>query len=187
MKYIASAALMLNLGLTGLYAHDWPINMTFSGTAGSSSVNLNIDGRTNGENNFTGNGNLGSFTFREVEAEGGAPQESSTCSGPNLMYGTLSVGAGVLSFADGSSLVLNLREGTDCVDLAAPAAHCTRIFDITGGTGRFKHAKGSLSMDENLRPILANSSGFPVFFASSGQFTGTVSRVHGDADDHDDH
>jgi hypothetical protein len=57
-------ALMLNLGAAGLYAHERPVKMTFSGTAGPSLVDLNIPDRTNGEDNFAGNGNLGSFTFR---------------------------------------------------------------------------------------------------------------------------
>ncbi len=176
MKYIASAALMLNLGVAGLFAHERPVNMTFSGTAGGSSVDLQIPGRMTGEDNFAGNGNLGTFTFREVEANGGTPQQSSTCSGPNFIYGTLSVGSAVLSFGDGSSLVLKLTEGADCINLAEFEAHCTRTFEITSGTGRFKNAKGTLSMDETLHPLLANSSG-PVFFSSTGGFTGTISGV----------
>jgi hypothetical protein len=187
MKYIASAALILNLGAAGLYAHERPVKMTFSGTAGPSLVDLNISGRTNGEYNFSGNGNLGSFTFRHVEADGGPPQQSSSCSGPNLVYFTLSFGAGVLSFADGSSLVLKLREGTDCINPVDLVAHCTRIFDITSGTGRFKHATGSITMDEHLHAILLNSSGAPVFLASTGEFGGTVSGVQGDGDGDDGH
>jgi len=87
------------------------------------------------------------------------------------------MGAGVLSFQDGSSLTLNLTEGSDCIDLAKLEAHCVRSFEIKSGTGRFKNATGTLTMDETLHPILTNSSGAPVFFASAGGFTGTISGV----------
>ncbi|MFL6450491.1 MAG: hypothetical protein ACJ746_22845 [Bryobacteraceae bacterium] len=186
MRYIASAALIFTLGVGGLYAYERPVKMTFSGTAGASAIDLQYPGRMTGEDNFAGNGNLGSFTFREVESNGGSPQESSTCSGATKLYFTLQVGAGVLSFGDGSSLVLNLREGSDCIDTEALVAHCIRVFDIKSGTGRFKNAKGTLTMEELLHPILANSSG-PVFFVSAGGFTGSISGVQRDEDGHDDH
>src|SRR4051794_26179811 len=117
MKYMAAMALMLSLGAAGIYAHDRPVKMRFSGTAGPSAVDLQIPDRTTGEDNFAGNGNLGSFTFRELEADGGSPQHSINCSGPTQLYLTLSVGAGVLRFQDGSLLFLTLTEGADCIDL----------------------------------------------------------------------
>lgn len=174
MKYVLTMALMLNLGVAGLHAHDRHVKMTFSGTAGPSSVDLQIPNRATGEDNFTGTGTLGAFTFREVESNGGSPEQSSTCAG---LYFTLSMGAGVLSFQDGSSLTVNLTEGSDCIDLVNLKAHCIRNFQIKGGTGRFKNATGSLTMDETLQSILMNSSGTPVFFASAGGFTGTISGV----------
>lgn len=178
MKYIAAMALMLNLGAAGIYAHDRPVKMRSSGTAGLSAVDLQIPDRTTGEDNFAGNGNLGSFTFRELEAFGGPPQRSSTCSGATQLYLTLSVGAGVFRFQDGSLLFVTLTEGADCIDLLppeGPGAHCTRSFNITGGTGRFEKATGRLTFTETLVPLLTNLSGAPVFFASTGEFTGTVS------------
>jgi hypothetical protein len=177
MKYIAAIALVLNLGVTGLYARDRHVNMRFSGTAGPSSVDLQIPDRTTGGDNFTGNGTLGAFTFREVESNGGSPEQSSTCSGP---YFTLSIGAGVLSFQDGSSLILNLTEGSDCIDLDPEhlSALCTRTFEIKRGTGRFKNVTGgSLTMTETLHPLLANALNMPAFFESSGEFKGTISGV----------
>lgn len=166
---------MLNLGVVGLHAHDRHVKMTFSGTAGRNSVDLQIPDRTTGGDNFTGNGNLGAFTFREVESNAIYPEQSSTCSGP---YFTLSVGAGVLSFQDGSSLILNLKEGSDCVDLVKLEAQCIRVFEVKGGTGRFKNVTGgSLTMTETLHPLLATVLNMPVFFESSGEFTGTISGM----------
>ena len=67
-------------------------------------------------------------------------------------------------------------------------------FQITGGTGRFKDASGILTLTETVLPVLADASNNPVFFASTGEFTGMISGVaaederqderrHGDAYD----
>jgi len=86
-------------------------------------------------------------------------------------------GAGVLRFQDGSLLKVNMTQGDDCVDLAAQQGHCTVTFQITGGTGRFKDASGVLTLTETVLPVLADASSLPVFFASTGELTGTVSGV----------
>jgi hypothetical protein len=86
-------------------------------------------------------------------------------------------GAGVFRFLDGSLLKVHLTQGSDCIDLAAQEAHCTMTFKITGGTGRFKNASGDLSLTETTVPVLADASNNPVFFAATGEFTGTVSGV----------
>ena len=39
-KHIATVALTLNLGVTGIYAQQTPVNMSFSGTAEPSVINL---------------------------------------------------------------------------------------------------------------------------------------------------
>jgi hypothetical protein len=50
-------------------------------------------------------------------------------------------------------------------------------FQITGGTGRFKDAAGTITLTETVLPVLADASNNPVFFAATGEFTGTVSGV----------
>ena len=182
-KHIATAALMLNLGVASVYAHQKDVKMTFSGTGGASAINLQIPGTATGEDNFAGNGTLGSFTFRNVEAQITSPQTSSTCSGPTQLYLTIAAGAAVFRFDDGSLLKVNLTEGADCIDLAELEAHCTRTFQIIGGTGRFKDASGTLTLTETVKPVLADALNNPVFFAATGEFTGTVSGVAKDEDD----
>jgi hypothetical protein len=86
-------------------------------------------------------------------------------------------GGGVFRFQDGSLLKVNLIQAGDCIDLKALEAHCTMTFQITGGTGRFKEASGTLTLTETVVPVLADASDNPVFFASTGEFTGTVSGV----------
>ena len=56
-------------------------------------------------------------------------------------------------------------------------AHCTWIFKISGGTGRFKNATGALTLTETALPVLADAHNNPVFFAATGEITGTVSGV----------
>ena len=76
-----------------------------------------------------------------------------------------------------------MTQGADCIDLEKlpGIGHCTLILQITGGTGRFKDASGSiLTLTETNVPVLADALNNPVFFASTGEFTGTVSGVIGD-------
>jgi hypothetical protein len=186
MKHIATIALMLNLGVAGVYAHEKPVKMTFSGTEGPSAINLQLPDTHTSEFNFGGNGALGSFTFRNVEAEAVSPQQSSSCSATQVYFPTVA-GAGVFRFQDGSLLNVNLTEGFDCIDFAAMEAHCTRTFKITGGTGRFKDASGGLTFTETSVPVLADAFNNPVFFADTGgEITGTVSGVHMEEEHHDE-
>ena len=179
MKHIATVALMFNLGVAGVYAQQTSVKMPFSGASAASTINLQQPGTSTGEENFAGKGTLGQFTFRNISAETTSPQPSSTCSGPTQLHFIRVAGAGVLRFQDGSLLMVNLTQGDDCVDLVAQQGHCTMIFKIAGGTGRFKDASGILTLTETVLPVLADATGNPVFFASTGEFTGTVSGVAG--------
>ena len=182
MKYIAAIALILNLGVASVYAQQHSVKMVLSGTDVPSTVNLQQPNTTNDEANYTGNGTLGLFTFHYVRAIEPSPQLPSTCSGPNKIAGSSVTGAGVFSFQDGSQLKANLTQGSDCIDLAVGEAHCILTFQITGGTGRFKDASGDLTLTETVVPVLADVLGKPVFFAATGEFTGTVSGVAREAD-----
>jgi hypothetical protein len=148
--------------------------MTFSGTSAASTVNLQQPNTSNEEDNFTGKGTLGSFTFRNVRAIANSPATSSTCSGPNMLYFPDPAGAGVFRFEDGSLLNVHLTQGGDCIDLAAQEGHCTLTLQITGGTGRFQNASGTLTFTETSVPVLADALNNPVYFAATGEFTGTV-------------
>jgi hypothetical protein len=189
MKHIATVALMLNLGVASVYAHQKPVKMTLSGNATSSSaINLQQPGTNTDEENYAGNGTLGAFTFRNVSAETTSPQPPpSTCSGPSQLYFVRVAGGGIFRFQDGSLLTVNLTQGADCVDLAAQEGHCTMIFQITGGTGRFKDASGVLTLTETARPVLADAFSNPVFFTEVADLTGTVSGVARGDEDGDGH
>ena len=72
---------------------------------------------------------------------------------------------------------MNLTQGGDCIDLTTGLAHCTLTFKITGGTGRFQHASGVLTMTETVETVAADALGNPVFFAATGEFTGAISEI----------
>ncbi len=65
MKHIATAALILNLGVASVYAQQGPI--TFSGTVTPSAAVLQ-DGVGTSEYNFAGTGALGAVTFQSLSA-----------------------------------------------------------------------------------------------------------------------
>jgi len=176
MKHIATVALMLNLGVASVYAQEKPVSMEFSGTSAPSTISLGT-GTPTGEYSLAGNGTLGPFTLRAVSAGTASPQESSTCPSPKLYFPTIA-GGGVFRFRDGSLLKVHLTEGSDCIDLAAQEALCIRTFQVTGGTGRFEDASGgTVTLTETVVPVLADASNHPVFFAVTGELTGTVSGV----------
>ena len=178
MKHLATVALILNLGVAPAYAQDESVKMTYSGTSGASATNLQQPGTQTVEENFEGNGALGPFTIRIISAETTSPQQPpSTCSGPSNIYFSRKTGAGVLRFQDGSLLIVNMTHGADCIDLEKQQGHCNLTLQITGGTGRFKDASGTLTLTELNVPVLADALNSPVFFASTGEFTGTVSGV----------
>ena len=179
MKHIATVALMLNLGVAGVYAQQRAVKMTFSGNLGTTTTSLAPNTNTD-EQNLAGNGTLGPFTFRELHADPAAPQPSSTCSpgnAPPRLYFPNVAGGGVFRFQDGSLLTVGVTAGSSiCIDFMAGVAHLTTNYQITGGTGRFKGASGTLRLTAILTPVVFNAGG--VFLATdTGEFEGIVSGV----------
>jgi hypothetical protein len=170
MKQLATVPLMLGLGLASVYAQQGPLR--FSGTAHPSPVVL-YNGAGTTEYNFAGNGMMGGFTFQSLSASAPAqPPPSSGCA----LYSSVVAGGGVFRFADGSLLIVNSAQGTDCVQFTAkgPVAHCIRTFTIAYGTGRFKQvpAGGTVNLDETLMGVFPNGPGLA---AVTG--TGVISGV----------
>lgn len=175
MKYIATAALLFTLGVTVVSAQQTTVKMKFSGTAANSAVNLLQPNTSMDEDNFAGKSALGSFTVRNIRAFPNSPTPSSTCSGPYLLHFTESAGGSVVRFDDGSLLFLNLTQGSDCIDLSTGDAQCLLTFQVTGGTGRFKNASGTLTMTETAVPAVSDAMGNGALYGATGEFTGTIS------------
>jgi hypothetical protein len=173
MKHIATVALMINLGVASVYAQQQPVKMTFSGTVVPSTINLQPSTNTD-EVNLAGSGAGGQFTYRELHADTASPQTSSTCSGPTHLFFQTVAGGGVFRFQDGSLLTVSITAGTLCIDFMAGAAHLTETYQITGGTGRFKGASGTLTSTSTWTPTVFDASGSPQLLTSTGEFHGTV-------------
>ena len=172
MKHIATVALMLSLGVAGVYAQEWPVRMTFSGTNVATTINLQPNTVTD-EHHSAGNGTFGAFTFRELHADvAPAPQPPSGCSGPDF---AVVAGAGVFRFQDGSLLIVTVKDGSGCINLAAGYAALIVNYQITGGTGRFEGASGALTMTYTHRAVLRNAANAPALLALTGEIEGTVS------------
>ena len=178
--FLAIAA-VLTLGVAAAFAQESVnVKLTFSGTSENSANNLQQPNTSNDEDNFAGTGTLGSFTLRNVRAISMAPPPTppDTCSGPNDLFLPELAGGGVFRFQGGSLLYLQLTQGGDCIDLSTGEAHCTLTFQITGGTGRFRNASsGTLTLTETVVTVITDAYGNPVFFAATGEITGTVSGV----------
>ena len=174
MKHLATVALMLNLGVAGIYAQQQPVKMTFSGTNVATTINM-APGTVTDEQHSAGFGSLGPFTFRELHADALTPQPSSSCSGQN--HPVVS-GAGVFRFLDGSLLTVNIKEGSVCIDFNAGVSLVTVRYQITGGTGRLEGASGELRYSAKMKPVLFNPvTSFPALLTLTGEIEGTISRV----------
>ena len=139
MSNITTVALMLNLGVAGVYAQERPVKMKFSGTNVATTINL-LTNTVTDEQQSAGDGTFGAFTFRELHADGQSPQPPSGCFGPNF---AVFAGAGVFRFQDGSLLIVTVMKGSGCVNLSAGSAALSVQYQVTGGTGRFESASGS--------------------------------------------
>ena len=145
--------------------------MTFSGTNVATTINLRPNTVTD-EQQSAGTGTFGAFTFRELHADGPAAQPPSGCSGPNF---AVVAGAGVFRFQDGSLLIVTVKDGSGCVNLAAGNAALIINYQITGGTGRFEGASGALTLTATLMAVLRNAANAPALLTLTGEIEGTVS------------
>jgi len=172
MKHIATVALMFNLGVAGVYAQEWPVKMRFSGTNVATTINLQPNTVTD-EHHSAGDGTFGPFTFRELHADlSPSPQPPPGCSGPNF---AIVAGGGVFRFQDGSLLIVTVKDGSGCINLAAGYAALIVNYQITGGTGRFEGASGALTTTYRHSAVLRNAANAPVLLALTGEIEGTVS------------
>jgi hypothetical protein len=193
MRHLTTAALMLNLGIASLYAQQpaeedsrgGRVRMKFSGSTMSTTLVL-APNTANHESHVAGSSSLGPFTYRGLWADDPASQSPGSCGsgfGPNFR---VVAGGGVFRFEDGSLLTVQLTQGTSCIDIADPAHPVGRQFEtyqITGGTGRFKHAAANcgvtagdctLQLTATRRVVLRDSSGAVKFVTFAGEFQGTV-------------
>ena len=173
MKHIATVALMLSLGVAGVYAQERPVKMKFSGSMVPTSIVMQPNTITD-EELLAGDGALGSFTFRKLRTDALAPEPSNACSGPSQVNIPVVAGGGVFRFQDGSLLTVTVTEGTLCIDLDHLVGHLTETYQITEGTGRLEGVQGNLTLTGTLRVALVDASGAPKLLTNTGGFEGTL-------------
>ena len=174
MRHVSTLALVLAFGATGVQAQQLPVWITFSGSNMATQINLQSGAAPAGDITLAGHSSLGVFTWHEVAATAAAP--SGTCGGPNLLSFPNVAGAGVFRFQDGSLLTTKLTGGSACVDVTAGTATLTVTDQITGGTGIFKNATGTLKYTIAARTVLADAAMKPVLIAVDGEGSGTMVR-----------
>jgi hypothetical protein len=172
-RRLVLVALMLNPGVAAAHEEQSHVKMTFSGTNVATTINLQANTITD-ETHLAGRGSLGPFTFRELHADGAAPQPPSGCVGPS--FGVVK-GAGVFRFPDGSLLIVTVVDGSGCINPAAGKAALVVNYQISGGTGRFTGASGNLTMTATIMPVLRNASNSPALLTNTGKFEGTIFRA----------
>lgn len=175
MKHLSILALVLTLSAPCIHAQQVPpIPVWFieSGTAMNSQLNLQ-PGTSTTNVTSAGHSSLGAYSFHLVQAGGAVPMPSASCGGALLNFPAVT-GAGVYRFQDGSLLTVKIKEAAICVDLVAGNAKVTSTYQITGGTGIFKGASGTITGTALSSPVLFDSTMSPVFFAVDGESTGTI-------------
>ena len=176
MRHIAVVALMIPFGVAVSFAQPGPVQITLSGSAAASTISLRPDAPTS-EYRLAGSGTFGKFDLRVVSVSIPSPQPSSTCSGPTKVYGAAVGGGGVFRFENGDLLQVNLTGGSDCIDFAVGKALCVRVFQITGGTGRFDTASGNITLTMVVAPAVGDASNIPVLFTVTADIKGDVARA----------
>jgi hypothetical protein len=162
MKHISILVLALTLGAASVQAREQPVQMTYSGSGAYLAPPINlVPGGNSPLSDLTvaGDGSLGPFTLHEVAATTATPT-SAGCAAPDMSAAFAFVkAAGIFRFQDGSLLTYELKAGTSCIDFTKGFASSTITEQITGGTGRFKNASGTLTIKVPMSyPVLFDST-----------------------------
>ena len=179
MKHIATMALMVSLGVAGVYAQEIHVKMTFSGNGSASAIDLKQPDPTPWKRMSPG-------TVRSARSRfelSGLPQLLRNR--PPLARATFfPAWPAVRHSLSGWDSIEGQSEGRRRLHrFRANEGHCTLIFEINGGTGRFQNASGLLTYVENAEPVLFDAPGMSVALGTEvGEITGTISGVGQDQD-----
>lgn len=152
------------------------VKMTFSGSFVPTAIAVEPNTITD-EELLAGDGTLGPFTFRKLRTDDTSPEGFGTCGnglGPSFR---VTNGGGVFRFEDGSLLTITVADGgVLCIDLDHVVGHLAETYQITGGTGRFKGASGTLQSTGRLKPVLTlpSNPNAAVLITNAGDLKGTV-------------
>jgi hypothetical protein len=149
ISLIAATFLTLAASIPAVNAEGIPLRKPFTGTWEANEVTT-----------FFGNPAIGFFSNGEGTL-------SSTQLGPFALYLTVLVDVGTfdgvgrarLIDANGDSIFTYASGHADPVTPEPPVFHITETHIVTGGTGRYAHARGSFSVDRTIDLSTGDSSG----------------------------
>lgn len=148
------------------------VRMTFSGSMIPTAIEVKKDTITD-EELLQGDSSFGPFTFRKLRTDS-AHSEPASCGAGFGASVPVVAGGGVVRFEDGSLLMVTIAEGVLCVDFQHLVGHLTETYQITGGTGRFNGASGTLQLTATLKPVLFSDSNAAVLLTTVGELKGAV-------------
>jgi hypothetical protein len=182
MKHIWTFVLVL-MSSASIQARELHVNMTYSGSITGPIVSAPPLSLVPGGNSpltdltVAGDGSFGPFTLHEVAATTTSPTSFGCAAPDNSAAFTFVKAAGIFRFQDGSLLTYELKAGISCIDFTKGFGNTTLTEQITGGTGRFKNASGTLTIKVPMSyPVLFDATmTHPVLLAvPSGEVTGTI-------------
>jgi len=157
----------------GADARQAQVKMSFSGSMIPTAIGVQPDTITD-EELLAGSGSFGQFTFRALRTDEMSPIGFGSCGdgfGPSIR---VVAGGGVFRFEDGSLVMVNLTDGVLCIDFDHLVGHLTETYQITGGTGRFESASGTLQVTKRLKPVMVSPAGQAVLLTITGELKGTI-------------
>ena len=150
-----------------------PWSGTFSGSGISTNIDTNRDGSKAGWDTDVINSNLGRFSSQDVGEVLPPPSAPVTCPQGNLEFPYLLISVVSTHEETGDQLFSELVSGTFCFDTATGAFSFSFVLSVTGGTGQFAGATGSLEATATGVDVVVGPKG-QFFSHSTGEFTGTI-------------
>ena len=71
-------------------------------------------------------------------------------------------------------MIITVKDGSGCINLATGHAAITVNYEIKDGTGRFKGASGALTLNSTLTPVVFAADNSAKLLTNTGTFEGTV-------------
>jgi hypothetical protein len=180
---MGSTLVLLAIVSSSVEARDKPFHARFVGTA-TNKDDFSFTGTPGFYDTVAGKSTLGPYTAQLVVEE---PPDGQTCTLPGGGSGVESVFVGeviVLSFAaTEEQLFLRLSPSVTshgCLDLTTGVLSGQTTFDVSGGTGRFEGATGTIVKTFKIIVLaLPTPPGKGVFASFTGTFDGTIEFAQG--------
>jgi hypothetical protein len=152
-----------------------PLKGTFSGTFVNSQIDTNNDGRKASLGTRGMKGTFGPATGQAM-LEYASPSPGTCPNGNAGVILTLVPGTGhdvARLTSTGDLIIGEYTAGALCVDTSTGIQFFTLTEQVTGGTGRFAEAKGSITITGTSMRLFADAAG-NFFGTSSGTYEGTL-------------